>query len=127
MRHSILVAAVLLGSCVGCGGGGGPGGKGGSGGTPVWLGVVGTGQSLSVGAASNGLVYTTPSATNMKLSLGARVTTWPIDPNDPELSLAALAELIRPINTTSYSAAYPINIYGETFHTVMGAQVSAQQ
>jgi len=127
MRSTTLVAVCLLGCCVGCGGGGGPGGKGGTGGTPVWLGVVGTGQSLSVGAASNGLVYTTPSPTNQKLSLGARVTTWPIDPNDPELSLAPLAEPIRPINTTSYSAPYPINIYGETFHTVMGAQVGAQQ
>jgi hypothetical protein len=25
-----------------------------------WVGVIGTGQSLSVGAASNGLVFTSP-------------------------------------------------------------------
>jgi hypothetical protein len=127
MRLGAAVA-IVVSFLLGCGGGGGPGGsggQGGGGGTPLWLGVVGTGQSLSVGAASNGMVFTTPSATNRKLSLGARGTTWPIDSNDPELSLAPLAEPIRPLDTGS-SNPYPNNIYGETFHTAMGSQLGAQ-
>ncbi|HEY7376278.1 MAG TPA: dockerin [Polyangia bacterium] len=118
-------AVALAGSALGCGGGGGGGHGNGDGGvTPLWLGVVGTGQSLSVGAASNGLVYTSPSASNLKLSLGARGTSWPIDANDPELSLAPLAEPIRPIDTGS-SNPYPNNIYGESFHTAMASELTA--
>ena len=122
MRFIALVAACLL---AGCGGGESPGDGGvdGDGSTPVWVGVIGTGQSLSVGAASNGLVFTTPWPGSYKLALGAGETTWPIDATDPELSLVALAEPIRTINTTSYSAPYPINIYGETFHTTMAVQL----
>ena len=60
----------------------------------------------------------------LKLSLGARATSWPIDPTDPELSLAPLVEPIRPLDTGS-SRPYPNNIYGETFHTAMGAQLGA--
>ena len=117
-RTNLLTAGVL--AVASCGGGGkrGPGGA-------VWLGVIGTGQSLSVGAASNGLVFTTPSASSLKLSLGARAVDWPIDAADPQLSLAPLAEPIRPINTTTFSAPYPINIYGETFHTAMAMQLDA--
>ena len=87
--------------------------------------MIGTGQSLSVGAASNGLVFTAPSASSRKLSLGARGMTWPIDAADPELSLAPLAEPIRPLDMTGFSQPYPNNIYGESFHTAMGAQLSA--
>jgi hypothetical protein len=120
-RPNVLTAGVLaLASC----GGGKSGPDGGSPGG-VWLGVIGTGQSLSVGAASNGLVFTAPSPNSRKLSLGARAMSWPIDATDPELSLAPLAEPIRPINTTTFSAPYPINIYGETFHTAMAMQVDA--
>jgi hypothetical protein len=112
----------LVAAGVGCGGG--PGGV-----LPdsnaVWLGVVGTGQSLSVGAASNGLIFTTPSVRSRKLSLGARAMMWPIDADDPELSLAPLAEPIRPLDTTGFSQPYPNNIYGESFHTAMAAQISA--
>src|SRR3954464_2285570 len=120
-RTNLLTAGVL--ALASCGGGekNGPDGRPGG----VWLGVIGTGQSLSVGAASNGLVFTTPSASSVKLSLGARAIDWPIDAMDPELSLAPLAEPIRPINTTTFSAPYPINIYGETFHTAMAMQLDA--
>lgn len=121
MRRNILTAGAL--ALASCGGGGTGGPDGGAGG--VWLGVIGTGQSLSVGAASNGLVFTTPSPNSRKLSLGARETAWPIEAADPELSLAALAEPMRTINTTTFSAPYPINIYGETFHTAMAAQLDA--
>src|SRR4051795_13645136 len=96
-RTNLLTAGVL--AVASCGGGGKSGPDGGRPGG-VLLGVIGTGQSLSVGAASNGLVFTTPSASSLKLSLGARAMSWPIDATDPELSLAPLAEPIRPINTT---------------------------
>jgi hypothetical protein len=49
--------------------------------------------------------------------------SWPIDPTDPELSLAPLAEPIRPVDTGS-SRPYPNNIYGETFHTAMGTELT---
>jgi hypothetical protein len=118
-------AVAIAAGAIGCGGGGGKGKDGGDGGTPpLWLGVVGTGQSLSVGAASNGLVFTSPSANNLKLSLGARGMSWPIDATDPELSLAPLAEPIRPLDTGS-SRPYPNNIYGETFHTAMATQLTS--
>lgn len=115
-----MAAGALL--LAGCGGGnGGPD----AGGPPLWLGVIGTGQSLSVGAASNGLVFTSPSGGNRKLSLGARGMTWPIDAADPELALAPLAEPIRPLDMTGFSQPYPNNIYGESFHTAMAAQLGA--
>jgi hypothetical protein len=121
MRRTRLltVGLLALASC----GGGKTSADGGAGG--LWIGVIGTGQSLSVGAASNGLVFTTPSAQSVKLSLGSHVMDWPIDPADPELSVVPLAEPIRPINTTTFSAPYPINIYGETFHSAMAAQADA--
>jgi hypothetical protein len=130
MRPALICGNVcafwaVFSAVAGCGGGG-PGGTG-SGGSSggVWLGVVGTGQSLSVGAASNGLIFTTPSAGSKKLSLGARGMTWPIDATDPELALAALAEPIRPLDVTGFSQPYPNNIYGESFHTAMAAQLEA--
>ncbi len=126
-RRTRLVAAcagVLAAGVVGAGCGGGHATTP-DGGTPLWIGVIGTGQSLSVGAASNGLVFTNPSVNSRKLSLGARGMTWPIDAADPELSLAPLAEPIRPLDTTGFSQPYPNNIYGESFHAAMGAQLSA--
>jgi hypothetical protein len=119
MRRTGLWTAGLL-ALAGCGGG-----KSTSNGGGLWIGVIGTGQSLSLGAASNGLVFTAPSATSLKLSLGSHVLDWPIDPADPELAAVPLAEPIRPINTTTFSAPYPIDIYGETFHTAMAAQMDA--
>jgi len=119
-------AIAIAGGAIGCGGGGHGSDGGGhvdAGAAPLWLGVVGTGQSLSVGAASNGLVFTSPSANNLKLSLGARGMSWPIDPTDPELSLTPLEEPIRPIDTAS-SRPYPNNIYGETFHTAMATELT---
>ena len=116
---NVCVFLVVVGG--GCGGGH----PGPTPGGDIWLGVVGTGQSLSVGAASNGLVFTTPSANSRKLSLGARAMMWPIDANDPELSLTPLAEPIRPLDTTGFSQPYPNNIYGESFHTAMAAQIAA--
>jgi hypothetical protein len=76
MRAAVVAAGLSF--LLGCGGGGGQGAVD-AGPPPVWLGVIGTGQSLSVGAASGNLLFTTPSAHDLKLSLGARATSWPID------------------------------------------------
>jgi hypothetical protein len=114
------------------------GGSGGSGGSdasgveasvPVktwdWTGVIGTGQSLSVGAQASTVTLTTQPFSNLKLSLGnASVTVPPYNANDPALSLVPLVEPIR-TEATSYPSAYPLNIYGETPHTAMADQISA--
>jgi len=118
-------AGALATGVVGAGCGGGQATNPDGGAPQSWVGVIGTGQSLSVGAASNGLLFTAPSANNRKLSLGARGMSWPIDTADPELSLAPLAEPIRPLDMTGFSQPYPNNIYGESFHTAMGTQLSA--
>jgi hypothetical protein len=90
-----------------------------------WNGVIGTGQSLSVGAEARQVVMTTQPFKNLKLSLGAaRVTVPPYDAAAPGLSLVPLVEPIRP-EVMIYPGAYPFNIYGETPHTAMADQISA--
>jgi hypothetical protein len=110
----------------GTAGAGGSGG--GSAGTPraLWdyVGIIGTGQSLAVGAQAGAI---TPAATmqaynNLKLSLGT-ATVPPFDANDPALSLVPLVEPIRP-TATGYPSAYPANLYGESPHTAMAAEMT---
>ena len=133
------------GGSAGSGGAAGTGGSssGGTGGTaavqPALLegtatvawdltGIVGTGQSLSVGAEAGAI---TPAATaqpynNLKLSLGALITP-PLDAaasESPELSLVPLVEPIRQ-TAAGYPSAYPRNLYGESPHTAMSAQITA--
>ncbi len=89
-----------------------------------WNGVIGTGQSLSVGTAAGAVTLTTQPFHNFKLSLGdAGVAAPPYDPASPSLSLVPLVEPIRP--EAAYMTAYPANIYGETPHTAMGDQIAA--
>ena len=90
----------------------------------VWdiTGIIGSGQSLSVGA------YGTPTLTtqayqNLKLSLGG-ASAPPYDPQSTQLTLVPLVEPIRPL-AQGYPSAYPKNIYGETPHTAMGNEVSS--
>jgi hypothetical protein len=106
------------------GGQAGSGGDGGSAPLQEWVGVVGAGQSLSVGVNGNPIVSTSPAYANLKLSLGARAGTWPIDPTDSELSLVPLVEPLRPITQKCCTQPYPTNIYGETYHTAMATQLS---
>jgi hypothetical protein len=117
----------------------GSGGSGGSGesmlgslpldGTPTsnwdFTGIIGTGQSLAVGAQAGAI---TPKAmlqqgNNLKLSLGA-ATVPPFNSDDPALSLVPLVEPIRPPNP-GYPSPYPINLDGESPHTAMSAQITA--
>ncbi|WP_438029212.1 dockerin [Sorangium sp. So ce233] len=105
---------------------GGAGGEGGSAGSEPripwdWAGIVGTGQSLSVG--STPVTSTTQPFDNLKLSLGsARVPPW--DPDSGALSMVPLVEPIRPLANGSPAPAYPANIYGETGHAPMANQIS---
>jgi hypothetical protein len=87
-------------------------------------GIVGTGQSLSVGAQAPGFsgAATQPHFNNLKLALNGTVTP-PFNPNAPALSLVPFTERIRPLATT-FPSAYPANLYGETFHAAMAAQVT---
>jgi len=91
---------------------------------PSWdlNGIIGTGQSLSVGVLGQPLRATSPSFHNLKLDLGNRF--FPAaEAESSRLSLVPLREPIRPI-THGYPAAYPGNIYGETPHTCMASQIT---
>jgi hypothetical protein len=87
-------------------------------------GIVGTGQSLSVGAQATAFSGAATQAhfNNLKLALnGTRVP--PFNANAAALSLVPLVEPIRPLATT-FPSAYPANLYGETPHAAMAAQVT---
>ncbi|WP_437668891.1 dockerin [Sorangium sp. So ce131] len=107
------------------GGGAGGGAGGGEPGSETripwdWAGIIGTGQSLSVGTTP--VMSTTQPFNNLKLSLGnARVP--PFDPNNAALTMVDLVEPIRPL-ATGYPAPYPGNIYGETGHVPMANQIT---
>lgn len=85
-------------------------------------GIIGTGQSLSVGAEGRPLRATEPSFHNLKLDLGNRL--FPAtDPTSARLSLVPLQEPIRPF-ARGFPGPYPDNIYGETPHTCMANQIT---
>jgi hypothetical protein len=88
-----------------------------------WHGIIGTGQSLSVGVQGTPLRATTPLYRNLKLDLGGRF--FPAtDHTSARLELVPLAEPIRTL-VTGYPRAYPGNIFGETPHTSMASQITA--
>jgi hypothetical protein len=88
-----------------------------------WNGVIGTGQSLSVGVGATDVTLPSQPFGNLKLALGdARLAAPPYDPTSPSLSLVPLVEPIRP--ESPYAVAYPANIHGETPSTAMGDQIS---
>ena len=88
-----------------------------------WTGIVGTGQSLSVGAQGTPIAATKQPFHNLKLSLGT-ATVPPFDPTSRALSMVPLTEPVRPLAQT-YPTAYPDNVEGETPHTAMASQISA--
>jgi hypothetical protein len=89
-----------------------------------WAGIIGTGQSLSVGEQARNVTSTTQPFGNLKLALPANVTVPPFDPSLAGLSVVPLVEPIRAFSTT-YPSAYPQNIAGETPHSAMANQISA--
>lgn len=88
-----------------------------------WHGIIGTGQSLSVGVQGSPLRATRPSYRNLKLDLGGRFLPA-TDETSSRLALLPLAEPIRPLSS-GYPRAYPRNIFGETPHTSMASQITA--
>jgi hypothetical protein len=86
-------------------------------------GIIGTGQSLSVGVEGSPLRATKASYRNLKLDLGSRF--FPAtEVESTRLKLVPLAEPIRAL-TSSYPGAYPHNVFGETPHTSMASQITA--
>lgn len=124
------VGSAGSGSAGEAGGGGSSGGVGGAMRTPwEWTGIIGTGQSLSVGepdgvrgtAAAAARLTTQPFA-NQQLSTGS--LPWPINSDDATLRLVPLVEPIgRP--STAYPSSWPTNIAGETHHSAMANQITA--
>jgi hypothetical protein len=88
-----------------------------------WTGIIGTGQSLSVGAQGSPIASTTQPYHNLKLSLGS-ATVPPFDPMNSALTLVPLVEPIRGF-AQFYPSAYPSNIDGETPHSAMANQITA--
>lgn len=101
-------------------------GAGGEAGTPraLWnlTGIIGTGQSLAVGAQATEITGSQASFNNLKLGLG-NATVPPFNSDDAALSLVPLQEPIR-TPTYVYPGAYPGNIWGESFHTAMASQIT---
>jgi hypothetical protein len=87
-----------------------------------WSGIIGTGQSLSVGARALPVISTSQPYGNLKLSTGHQ--PWPIDPNDTHLTLVPLVEPIGRL-APIYPSSWPENIDGETPHSAMANEITA--
>ncbi len=88
-----------------------------------WAGVIGTGQSLAVGAEANPAVTTSQPYNNLKLSLENVM----VPPFDTANSLFKMVPLVEPIRVYGYytPGPYPGNIFGETPHTAMADQITS--
>jgi hypothetical protein len=102
-----------------------------------WVGVVGSGQSLSTGFTPARL--TTPDPNNLMLKLGTTSFpgTGPDNPNVPvpgtsdkpwdstmsDLTVVPLVEPLREAGS-GYPRPYPINLWGETSHGAMARQLT---
>ena len=117
----------------GTGGAGSGGATGGAGGGSVavakpsfdWVGVVGSGQSLSVGTTPAAL--TTQPYNNLMLALnGATVPGTGTNPWDPTVAGLTMVPLVEPVRAleTAYPSPYPGNIYGETPHAAMANEIT---
>lgn len=105
----------------------GTGGSGAGGGAVIarpwdWAGVVGTGQSLAVGAQGMPIATTTQPYHNLKLSTGT--LPWPIDPSNTSLTMTALIEPVGRLAPT-FPSSWPTNIDGETAHASMANEITA--
>ncbi|HTV40312.1 MAG TPA: sialate O-acetylesterase [Candidatus Sulfotelmatobacter sp.] len=88
-----------------------------------WSGIIGTGQSLSVGARGVPVLSTNQPYHNLKLSTDH--LRWPINPNDPHLTLAPLVEPVGRLARWGPPSSWPVNIYGETPHSAMANEITA--
>ena len=87
-----------------------------------WTGIIGTGQSLSVGAEGSPAKSLEQPFGNLKVSSGD--LQWPVDANDPKLKLVPLVEPVGR-RATGYPSSWPANIDGETPHTSAANEVSS--
>lgn len=87
-----------------------------------WTGIIGTGQSLSVGAHGLPILSTNQPYHNLKLATAQ--LPWPIDPNDPHLALVPLAEPVGRL-APQFPSGWPENIDGETPHSAMANEITA--
>jgi len=87
-----------------------------------WTGIIGTGQSLSVGQQGVPVLSTNQPDNNLKLSTDH--LPWPIDPDDPAIRLVPLTEPIGRLSP-AYPSSWPENIAGETPHTAMAGELTA--
>ncbi len=87
-----------------------------------WAGVIGSGQSLAVGAQGTPILSTSQPFNNLKLDTGE--LDWPIDPADETLGLVPLVEPVGHFEPT-YPSSWPKNIEGETSHTSMATQITS--
>ncbi len=87
-----------------------------------WTGIIGTGQSLSVGARAPKVLSTNQPYGNLKLSTDH--LPWPVDPDNASLVLVPLVEPVGRLAPT-YPSSWPENIDGETPHTAMANEISA--
>jgi hypothetical protein len=117
-----MSAAILCATLAGCAS---PGSKSKSGDALNlpwdWTGIIGTGQSLSIGARSKGISTNQPYG-NLKLSTDH--LPWPVDPDDTNLALVPLTEPIGRL-APRYPSSWPENITGETPHSAMANEISA--
>ena len=88
-----------------------------------WSGVIGTGQSLSVGARGTPVLSTNQPYNNLKLSTDH--LPWPVDPNDTNLTLVPLIEPVGRL-AHHYPSSWPENIDGETPRSAMANEITAR-
>jgi lysophospholipase L1-like esterase len=87
-----------------------------------WTGIIGTGQSLSVGQKGQPVLSTRQPYHNLKLSTDD--LPWPVDPDNTNLSLVPLVEPIGRLSP-SFPSSWPENIAGETPHSAMANEITA--
>lgn len=87
-----------------------------------WAGVIGTGQSLAVGAEGSPVLTTTQPYNNLKISLENEAVP-PLDPNNSKFKMVPCVEPLRVYGFWT-PGPYPGNIFGETPHTAMANQIT---
>ncbi len=90
-----------------------------------WFGIIGTGQSLSVGCCQAPPRSTTASFNNLKLDDTGSGEKFPSDGGGTWVAVP-LKEPIRSgsLGYSNNGDEYPTNIYGETPHTAMATQLT---
>jgi hypothetical protein len=89
-----------------------------------WLGFIGTGQSLSVGAASGAVISKDTNTPHRKLQYAGPDPCNPFDGRGT-FSLVPLVEPIRSgLSCAALNGEYPANILGETPHSAFAKQLS---